>query len=261
MKREINRCTLNLINARNVVPFAESTFENIDRLSTNFNGKPELISFLKSQVMINDVFDDINITYYADEHLREAPLIFNNMRNIVDKKGLINDIILYLSKYSNLCNLETGNLHNSYLQKLLYEILEQKDVKAANFRLEKLRQHLTNEYKLKRDLAIFLDSQFKKRGKNSFIYTDGRFGDMEAINKSLSNMNVIAHTLDHTNEEEHKFFDYLETNDEYLNYLMARRDYETIANTYDLDTLEALGIREIVFGNHDDDKGIAKTKH
>ena len=114
-------------------------------------------------MLIDEDIHNLTITYNANKQVRYLPLIFKDMRSIFDDKNLNNKIITYLSRYSIVSSLKIEEIKNKYIRDLLYSLLEQKTLNDYNFRLEKINKHLTNEYKLKRDLVLFLNKEMERR--------------------------------------------------------------------------------------------------
>ena len=255
MKKEINRYTLNLMIGDNFdcIPFALSTLENIDRVTTHFSNVQETTNFLKSYMLLEEEINNLSITYNVNKQVRNVPLIFKDMRSILDDKLLNSRLITYLGRYSNVSNLNIDRMNNKFMKDLLYTMLEQKTAEDFNFRLEKINKHLIEEYKLKRDLVLFLNEEMKKTGKNPIIeqkYVDEE--NMSEIITCIDKMDIIYTPPIYVPEKENKQLSFLfpETGDAYLDSLIAEGDYDTISRTYDLDTLESLGADYIFDGSH-----------
>jgi|LSQX01.1.fsa_nt_gb hypothetical protein len=241
MKKEIDRYTLNLVSNKAIIPFALSNLENIERMSTNFNNNKDMADFLSSYLMLKIPIEDFIITYNADKKPQKIFPYYRDQRSIVDDKMLINKIMTYLDKYSNVLTLDIESLDNRYLRKLLYDVLEQKTLNNYNFRLNIIKKQLEKEYKLKRDLATFLNEQREKKGQTPLIKVVNTESDYNEVLTCLNKMTPLFNTN-------------IKTGDEYLDFLIANHNYEKIIENYDIETLYSLGITDIIYGNQELDK-------
>ena len=256
MKKGVNRYTMNFVVGNRLIPYAHSDIENIDRLSTNFDSKSELLNYIEGYANIDFLADDIVVTYNNDKQVMNLELLFNNFRSIVSHRKLVGKIVTFLNRYENTQRLDISSIHNKFLRNLLYTLLEQRTSSDYQYRLEKIREHLYDQYKLTRDFAIAIDTQLKERGKIFLEAADNDEKDLEEVLDCLDMMpksyvpnKPMPYEVPKAEEK------YIDTGDEYLDALLANHDYDAISRRYDLDTLEALGVH-IFDGTRD----IAKEK-
>lgn len=260
MKKEINRYTLNLVADGSYVPFAISTIENIDSLMTNFKDKFEVINFIETYCGLDFLIEDIVVTYNVDKHIKEAPLIFNESRAIVDDKKLVDRIIIYLGQFSNVQKLAASNLNNHFLTEIINKLLKQTTMSNYNFVLNKTKMQLLDEYKLKRDLSLYLEDKAIKRGSHFLNQSTGNSKNIDEIKQCLEKMEIVYQVVMPITNNNLIEGVCVNTGDPYLDSLIATNDYDTIAKLYDLDMLQSLGVSQILDGIHNisDEKGRSK---
>lgn len=251
VKKEVNRYTVNLVIDGKYIAIGQSNLENIDRLSSNFEDKYDLINFIEAYADVEVLTDDIVVTYNVDKHTRELEMVYKKARGVIADTKLLGKLNNFLNKYSNVSKLNLDNLHNRYLKNLLYDMLEQRTVNDYDFRLRKLNERLTTEYKLKRDLALFIDGELTRRGMVFFNRDVAFEADQDEVIECMSKISMTYKPIHPLVMEPPKNIEFIETGDAFLDQLIADKDYDTISRMYDHEALEALGVRNIFDGTHE----------
>jgi hypothetical protein len=259
MKKEVNRYTLNFVIDGQYIAIAQSNLENIDHLSTNFEDKYEMINFLETYANVDFLADGLAVTYNMDKQTKEVDLLFKPARAIVDDKRLLDKLISFLNNYSSVNGLNISGLKNSYLRNLLYDLLEQRTVKEYDFKLMKAKEHLANEYKLKRDLSLFIDNELKRKKRSFLVQPVNMELDEDEVIESLARMVIVYRSNKPREIKPVDDIPYVETGDSFLDGLIANKDYDTISRMYDNEVLESLGVRNIFDGTHEvEERGKSK---
>ncbi|MFA5407638.1 MAG: hypothetical protein WC343_02585 [Bacilli bacterium] len=264
MDKEVNRYTLNFIINNKEIPFALANIQEIDRLFTNFDNKNELINHISEYANIDYFIEDINATYNVQKQQERLEFIYRPARAIVDDFKLIDRIITYISYYPSLRNLNLNNLHNSYLKNLLSMTLSQDKAKDFNFRLLKIREKLEMNYKLKRDLTLFIESERAKQNRQFLMPTNyiKNIQEADACIEKMKNVydqsQITLQKPDQVKSEGDDQLEYLpqkpnymkaDVDDQYLEELLKKGDFDTISRYYSLDRLNAYGV-DIFDGTH-----------
>ncbi|MDD4644185.1 MAG: hypothetical protein PHW90_04090 [Bacilli bacterium] len=164
MKKQINRYTISFVVENKLIPFAMSNLKNIDLLSTYFVNKDQLIDFLVKRANVSLPVTDLIVTYKYDCQTKQAPLLFSNHADIVGDKQLVSKMISYLSNHGNVTSIDLGNIDNDFLEKAIYKLMKQPYPYTNYAMLYRFAELLNKNYKLKRDLALFLEEKMIKEG-------------------------------------------------------------------------------------------------
>lgn len=251
MKKEVNRYTLNLVVDGRYIAIAQSNLENIDRLSSNFEDKYELMNFIEAYANSDFLADNLVVTYNVDKHTKEIDLLYKESRGVVDDHKLLDKLVTFLEKYSNVNGLNISNLDNSYLRHMLYNLLDQTTAKDYNFRLLNAKERLNGQYKLKRDLSLFINSELKRKNRSFLVEPEGFEQDEDEIVACITKMAIVYKSTKPREIKPHEDPPYIETGDSFLDGLIANGDYDTISRMYDNEVLESLGVKNIFDGIHD----------
>ena len=167
MKKVIKRYTINAITDRNVVAIAKSTLEIIDRTFTNFDNKEELIEVVKDNFNLKAPVNDIKVTYNCYGR-QELSLIFKDHRWIAANPKLGEKLIQYLSSYSNVKEINVDTLKHEFLNKRIESLKNCKDNAEFIFYHNIFASELKSNYKLQRDLVLYLENKIDPEVINKF---------------------------------------------------------------------------------------------
>lgn len=159
MNGEVNRYTLNLICNKKKYPLVISDLRTIDFVTSSFNKIDELIYFLKTYYNIKNEVSDITITYNANHSEKTIPVLYYDKRGIVvnnDIPKLMGSFIITNYK------LDAFDDINRYIKTQIDNMREhtsetREDIKSRMFYSSKIRLHLLEEYRTRRDVALYLD--------------------------------------------------------------------------------------------------------
>lgn len=236
MKTKISRYTINFVVNNNLVPFARSNLKNIDLLSTIFLTKQDLIDYLLKRGMISLPVSDLIVTYKYDNKVKQASLIFNDERDIAYNNQLVHKIISYLSDHNNVSNIDLNKIDNTFLKEQLYRLIIQPYPYNDFTRLNILMDLLNKKYKLKRDLALFLDKKIVAEGERLLTPPTEELDEMER-EYILADYFLNLTVLEPFKSERKKQFIYTPPSDKaaYIDDYKLLAEYEELDRLNDLD--------------------------
>jgi hypothetical protein len=166
MNNEVKRYSLSIVIDNVQYKLFNSTLKNIDLLTTNFLNKSSLINFIKYYLSFpsNIYISDIKVTYYINETAKEVDLLFADKRIITDDKKIIESIGKYISYFSNVSRLNLEDLKEAYLlEKIRFlQSAGREPISKYNFAVKNICNHLNENYKVRRDFALYMNTQTKK---------------------------------------------------------------------------------------------------
>lgn len=162
-QKVVLRYTLNFIADGQVIPFAKSTLQNLDIITTNFSDAKSFIDYFKEMYDIEFNIDDIVITYNAAKQTKNLSPIFKKYRNFAASKSFVNQIVDYLSSTKILKRLSHKG-HSPTLNAIMCDLKNQTlfpDIASgfANVEVDDAKRQLDRDYLLRREATIMIENE------------------------------------------------------------------------------------------------------
>lgn len=246
------------------IPYAKTKIETFDRLTTHFNDESNLVNFLNTLSLANGKIDGVIIDHpvtFEEEFgkkktiIAKEPLVFKPRRALVnneslDVKILVNKII---DNYEKLRLFNINKLDNDFLKRRIKSLLSTTFEKDYIFKAAKLKDLINKSYKTVRDLAIWFDNEYTNNNR-MFLQPVIEEFDMIEMMECLSEMQLISKKVPKKKKvvkeplykealtEPYRYDNGDDYYDSYVEELLAREDYDMIAQTYSNDDPRIRGI-------------------